>query len=139
MRDAYSAAVSEFMSRAVISLKKDVEIRKAAEVLINRNISGVMVLDDNGAPIGVLSEMDIAAAVKEGRTDAKIEKFMSREVYAVSPKTTLREAAEIMRERNVHRLFVYPGKEGIIPVSGEEVPLGIVTSKDIIRALAGSD
>lgn len=138
MKEAYSAPVSEFMSRAVISLRKDVKVRKAAEVLISRKISGVMVVDDKGVPLGVLSEMDIAAAVREGKASAEIEDFMSREVYAVSPETTLREAAGIMRDKNVHRLFVYPGREGMIAVYGGEVPLGIVTSKDIIRVLAGS-
>lgn len=136
MREAYAARVSEFMSRAVISLGKDVEVRRAAEVLIGRGISGVMVVDGDGRPIGVLSEMDIAAAISQGRVSARIQDFMSTEVYAVDPGTTLRDAARVMSDKNVHRLFVYPGGEGVTPVSGMDVPLGIVTSKDIIRALA---
>ena len=138
MREAYDARVSEFMSRAVISLGKDVEVRRAADVLIERNISGVMVVDGEGRPIGVFSALDVVAAIREGRVSARIQDFMSAEVYAVSPNATLREAARLMSDMNIHRLFVYPGRDGVVAVSGEDAPLGIVTSRDVMRALAGA-
>jgi predicted transcriptional regulator len=138
MRDAYNSLVSSFMTKAVISLGKEAKIRRAAKVLAEKKISGIMVTGSSGAPIGVLSDIDIVAAMRKGKTASMIQEFMSRRLYAVPPGTSIREAARIMSDKNIHRLFVYPGEEGVREVSGGEQPLGIITSKDIVKALVSS-
>ena len=57
----------------------------------------------------------------------KVRDVMNTDVQAISPETTLQEAAEQMRD----------GDFGVIPVGEEENLIGIITDRDIvIRAVA---
>ena len=57
----------------------------------------------------------------------KLKDIMTREVETVSPKDTLKEAAQKMRVRDI----------GFLPVSDGDKVLGVVTDRDLIlRAIA---
>ena len=59
----------------------------------------------------------------------KLKELMTTEIYSVTPNSSIKEAAELMRKLNV----------GSIPVCDEKKPVGIVTDRDIvIRNVAGS-
>lgn len=59
----------------------------------------------------------------------KLKELMTTDVYSVTPNSSIKEAAELMRKLNV----------GSIPVCDEKKPVGIVTDRDIvIRNVAGS-
>lgn len=59
----------------------------------------------------------------------KLKELMTTEIYSVTPNSSIKEAAELMRELNV----------GSIPVCDEKRPVGIVTDRDIvIRNVAGN-
>lgn len=49
--------------------------------------------------------------------------LMHREIQQVSPKTTIRSAAQQMREKGVGSLLIYEGEE----------PIGIVSETDFVR------
>jgi predicted transcriptional regulator len=134
MNEFYNKRVSELMSKGVISISEDATVREAARVLMENKISGVMVVDKDSKPVGVLSEIDIAVAVKEGEVGAPVRDYMSREVHAIMPESSLRDVAKIMSEKGIHRLFVYPDKKGRVGV--KEMPLGIISSRDIILGLS---
>lgn len=130
----YNQPISELISKNVVMVKEDTTIKEAARVLVKNKISGAMVVDIDNKPIGVISEIDMAAALNNGKTSSPVKNFMSREVYAIMPESSLRDAAKIMTENDIHRLFVYPAKNGKVTVA--EMPQGILSSRDIIRALA---
>lgn len=134
MNELYNKRISNLMSKGVVSMQEDTTIKEAAEVLTENKISGAMIVSRDNKPMGVISEIDIASALSKGKTSAPVREYMSREVYAIMPESSLRDAAKIMTENNIHRLFVYPAKEGKVKVS--EMPQGVVTSRDIILALA---
>jgi CBS domain-containing protein len=57
----------------------------------------------------------------------KLKEIMTKEVETVSPKDTLKEAAQKMRVRDI----------GFLPVSDGDKVLGVVTDRDLIlRAIA---
>lgn len=60
---------------------------------------------------------------------ATAENVMTAEVHSVAPATPLREIAGVMVDRGIHRVLV--GSDGRF--------VGIVTSTDVLRALAGRD
>ncbi|HEX5266177.1 MAG TPA: CBS domain-containing protein [Acidimicrobiales bacterium] len=56
----------EIMTTAVISTRPDATLAAVAELLVRHRISGVPVLDEGEALVGLVSEHDLLA--KEGRT-----------------------------------------------------------------------
>jgi CBS domain-containing protein len=58
--------------------------------------------------------------------DHTVEEVMSRTVLSVPPDAEVREAAELMEKRSVHRLLVMNGDELV----------GILSAWDIVRAVA---
>jgi predicted transcriptional regulator len=132
----YDQPVSELMSKGVVSVKEDTTVKEAAGVLIKNKISGAMVVSRDDKPMGVISEIDMAAALNNGKTGSPVKDCMSREVYAITPESSVRDAAKIMTENEIDRLFVYPAKTG--KVTATEMPQGILSSRDIIRTLAAN-
>jgi predicted transcriptional regulator len=126
--------VSEAMTRGIISVSEGMDLKEAAEVLTDHNISGAIVVDSFNKPVGVISGIDIAKTLVEGKKDLKMKDIMSRTIYTVDPETSLKDAAKIINKNRVHRLFVYPGDQGFKEING--VPLGIITTGDIIRELS---
>jgi CBS domain-containing protein len=61
----------------------------------------------------------------------KIKDIMTKEVKYINPNTTIKEAAHIMRDKDI----------GSLPVSENDQIIGVITDRDIaIRAIAnGSD
>lgn len=132
----------------VICLTPDTSVREARETLAKRRVSGAPVVDDNGRPIGVISQTDLIRANVESVTAAQAGRFysdvedyrdiaeqhvdrsempiaslMTRDVWSVSRDTGVAIAASVMRERRVHRLLVT--ERGVL--------VGIVTALDLMR------
>ena len=50
---------SEVMTAEVVSVRPDVPVKDIAKVLLKNSISAVPVVDENGSPIGMVSEGDL--------------------------------------------------------------------------------
>ena len=149
--------VKDIMQKEVITVRPDTTVRELADLLAQNKISGVPVVNEEGAVVGMVSEADLIVQdadlhfpyyiqfldsviylqsfhkFEERFRKAfatKVGDIMSREVVAVSPDASVREAATLMTDRNVNRLPVTEsGKSGARLV-------GIVTRADIVRAIA---
>lgn len=145
--------VRDVMTRSVISVRRGTSLKEVAQLLIDQRISGVPVVDVDGAVLGVVSEADLL--VKEQGADAiphrPLARFLgeSRESRAqlaklgavtaaeamTAPAVTItsgrsiHEAAAIMTARHVNRL----------PVVDDGRLVGIVTRADLVRAYVRSD
>ncbi len=127
--------VVECLRRSIITVEKGMSIRDAARVMKNCGISGVLVMEGS-KPVGVLSDTDLVKALYRGLgKDARVEEVMSRKFFCVDPSATLMEAARIMTECGVSRLFVVRGARGETEV--REMPEGIISVSDIMAAVAG--
>jgi len=51
--------VRDIMTRDVVSVQRDTSINEIAKVMGARNISGVPVVDDDGAIAGIITELDV--------------------------------------------------------------------------------
>jgi len=103
-----------------------VTIREAAACLRLRKISAVLVVNDDGVAVGVLSRSDVIKAVLAEADATPVRDFMSPEVIAVQPDADARQAAELMVRCEVKRVFV---------VDEDGVPVGVVSTTDLLRAL----
>lgn len=65
-RDTLGKKVHRIMSRNPITVKFDDDIKDAAKILQSKKFSGVPVVDDKGALIGIVTVIDILKYVAEG-------------------------------------------------------------------------
>jgi CBS domain-containing protein len=145
--------IHELMTRNVITVAPDTPVTRIVSLLAGQAISGVPVVDGDRL-IGVISEADLLMREKPLHTPAAIaflgailmvesqektyEEFrrhagatardiMSSPVVTISPDMEVAEAAQIMLDRNINRLPVVEGDRMV----------GILTRKDLVRALLG--
>jgi len=117
--------VADIMSRDVISVQPDQTVQAAAQIMADKCISCVMVMD--GANVrGVLTQKDLMAAARTGHSfsDMPVSDHMSQPVRQVPPETPVLHAGMIMEDHHIKRL----------PVTDQKKLVGIVTQTDLIRA-----
>lgn len=51
--------VGEVMTHNPFTIKQDTSIEKAARIMLERKVGSLPVLDDNGKPVGIITESDI--------------------------------------------------------------------------------
>lgn len=112
--------VQDIMSKAVITISKETPVRAARERLQMGEVEHLVVVDDH-RPAGIVTAKELA-----GNDDAPVSTVMSRPVATIAPDETLRRAAGIMRGRAV----------GCLPVVDHDKLVGIVTTSDLLTALA---
>jgi predicted transcriptional regulator len=121
------AKVLDVMRLGVLSCPPDASLREVARIMATYRIHSVVVMEmPDGAPMGVISDIDVSAAA--GVPDAHAGTLARTEVVTVSPEDSLVRAAQVMAEHEVTHLVV------VQPHSGH--PVGILSALDIAGALA---
>ena len=119
-----SERIRDVMTTNPETLPESTTVREAAETMRANDIGDVVIVDDNGAISGILTDRDIVVrVVAEGRDPraTRIGDIASRELTAVSPDDPVDRAVQLMRERAIRRL----------PVVDKGKPVGIVSIGDL--------
>jgi CBS domain-containing protein len=116
--------ISDVMTTHPETLPESTTVREAAETMRANNIGDVVVVDDNGALSGILTDRDIVVrVVAEGRDPrvTRIGDIASRDLTLVSPDDPVDRAVQLMRDRAIRRL----------PAVDKGKPVGIVSIGDL--------
>lgn len=117
--------LKEFMKSRVVTIGAEEAASAAWSRMRNRRIRHLVVTDD-GSVVGVISERDLGgtggADLRKGR---QVRDLMTPAPVTATPKTSLREAAALMRE----------GPIGSLPVMAGDRLAGIVTATDVLDEL----
>ncbi|MBN1275702.1 CBS domain-containing protein [Candidatus Woesearchaeota archaeon] len=122
--------VKDWMSKPVITIKPDVNILAAAELMTKHNIGCVVVSEDGKKPKGILTERDILGKIIAGEQDPKttpVGDVMTKKVMTVDVKTSLLDISKIMSKNELRRVLV--AEDGKM--------IGIITSRDLLQLMAG--
>jgi acetoin utilization protein AcuB len=114
--------LSQVMTRGVVSIAPDRPVHEALEAMERHAIHHLLVVD-NGGIVGIMSARDRG----DGQLGREVRDVMHRPVYAATPTTTVREAAELLRGRSI----------GCLPVMDRGELVGIVTISDLLDLIAG--
>lgn len=126
--------VGELMTRDPVVIRADASLKEAAGLLDEYRISGLPVVDMDGALLGVLSQTDLvrARATEHLWTNwpgLAVRHLMTHPALTIAASASLGEAARLMEERHVHRLVVLG--------DDERTPIGIISTTDLVRSMAG--
>ena len=139
--------VRDVMTMEVATVRPTASLKEIARLLARLGVSGVPVVDDEGAVLGVVSEGDILvkerAPTEAPRSFFRIRKptehakaaaetaaeAMTSPAIVIGPERPVSVAAKLMLEHAVNRL----------PVVAEGRLVGIVTRADLIRAFGRPD
>ncbi len=149
-------SVAEVMSTPVLSVTTTTSLQDAVKLMSEHDVSGLPVLDGNGALVGELSEQDLM--VRESGFDAgpyvmlldaviylrnplnwdrqvhqvlgsTVGDVMGSQPHTCPKATSLPAAARLLHDRGTQRLFVLDEQEKLA---------GVLTRGDVVRALAAA-
>jgi nucleotide-binding universal stress UspA family protein/CBS domain-containing protein len=119
--------VSAWMTRNPVVAAPKEKLSVIHDKMTEGGFRAVPVVQD-GKPIGIVTDRDIRMHVGYlEHTEA--DKAMSEALITVTPETTVREAARLMRERKI----------GALPVIEGDMLVGLVTTTDVLSALTAED
>jgi len=144
--------VHEVMTTGVVTVRPDATLKEAALLLAENGISGLPVVDGEGAVLGVVSEADVLAKESppeserrgvahwlldsrdpwlETRVAARtVGEAMSSPAQTISPERPVVEAATRMLEGGINRLPVVDPQGKLV---------GLISRGDLVRAFTRSD
>ena len=112
--------------REVFAVAPDASVLSALEVMADKNIGVVLVLDGERF-VGVLSERDYARHVElAGRSarETQVHELMTRQVVMAKPDYTVEQCMALMTAEHVRHL----------PVLDQGRVVGVVSIRDLVRA-----
>jgi CBS-domain-containing membrane protein len=145
-----SLTAADLMSSDVVTIPSHLSLRKAAHLLSNANVTGAPVVDSRGVCIGVISATDFVHLADSERCassrDTKecvcsewqvvnvenlpldeVVCFMTPDPVTVRPNCSITDLARMMLDAHIHRVIV---------IDAQRRPVGVVSSTDIIAAVA---
>ncbi len=111
-----SIELREYM-RTPRTIKQNATVAEAAQIIINNRVSGIVVVDDAGELVGMLSELDcmqaIVSTVYNGGTPGAeiVRDVMTKEVTVNRPsEDIISVAADMLKHKHRRRPIVDNGK-----------------------------
>ncbi|MCS6882157.1 MAG: CBS domain-containing protein [Oscillochloridaceae bacterium] len=129
--------VGEVMHHGVLTCRRETPIQDVARQMSEQDVSALVVVNDEGNMIGLISRTDLVNARLyeqywkhwRGLTAGHI---MVTDVVSVRPNDTVQDASRLMMERRIHRVVV-------VEDAGEGVkPIGVLSVTDVVRDIARS-
>jgi CBS domain-containing protein len=120
---AINEAIRLIMTQKVISIKASAKISEAIDLMTQKNLGGLPVVDDEKHLKAIITERDIASLFADKISGVTVAQLMSEKVVTALPRTTIFEAERSMVTQGFRRL----------PIISDGKVVGIITSMDIIR------
>ena len=111
------------MTKNVVSVKVSAKISEAIELMKEKNLGGLPVVDDENRVRAIITERDIANLFADRISGIKVSQVMSEKVITALSKTTIFEAERTMTTQGFRRL----------PIISDGKVICIITTMDIIR------
>ena len=130
--------IDKSMTRKVITVHPETSILEARDIMIDRRIRHIPVVDEDNTLLGIVTDRDLRTALpspllmdpetnqlRERIARLKIRDIMTKDVVTISPTGTLEDALLLMQKMRV----------GAFPVVDRQKKLiGIISTRDLLRA-----
>ncbi|MEM3113408.1 MAG: CBS domain-containing protein [Candidatus Pacearchaeota archaeon] len=110
--------ISQIMRKAYV-IDENVTLKEAAKIMSDKKIGGLIVIKNNKIS-GIITERNIINNLKD--LNAKVSKYMSKNVISISPNENVETAARLMTQNKIKR----------IPVVDNGKLIGLVRITDVV-------
>lgn len=131
----YELTAGDLMTIDPVVIALDAPIEDAERLILEHGVSGLPVVDHDGALLGVVSQTDfmhlanpdVRGLIHHKASGIRVGEIMSRPPVTAGVSTPLVEAARRMVSERVHRVVV---------VDDEQRPLGVLSAMDFVTLFA---
>lgn len=125
-------SVKEYMTKDLITFKKDTDINVVIKSLLENRISGAPVLNDNGEVVGLIDDKDCLNILfgnvynRLPKSDDTVSKYMSNVMKSISVNQNILDVATMFVSTPYKRLLVMDDDNRLV---------GQISRRDILRAI----
>jgi len=120
--------IENIMTKEVITVKRDTAIQETIGIMVENNITGLPVVDDQMQLIGVISEKDIMMLLYDvGNRMGKVEDFMSKNVVSFDQEDSLADVCDCLLKNHFRRVPIVTGPKKKL--------VGIISRKNIVQSI----
>ncbi|MFQ5473803.1 MAG: CBS domain-containing protein, partial [Dehalococcoidia bacterium] len=109
----------------VITVRPDQSLKDAVDLLVEHDIGALVVVDEPGEPVGVISERDIIreAARTETVLAQTVDRVMTTDLVVASPEDDIGAVLETM----------VAGRFRHLPIVDQERLVGVISIRDVLK------
>lgn len=128
-RRALSTKTKDIMEVPPVVIPATSTVDEAASMMWERNIGSVIVVDESGKMVGIVTERDMLFAITKGLAgkDVPVSSITSKTKLTASPTQSIATSVETMRKGGVRHLPV---------VDRDGRPLGMISMRDALEITA---
>lgn len=121
--------VSDLMTQNIVTAQPDWSVGQVIDLILNEDVSNIAIVDSNDRLVGIVTEsaLLVAAFDPQLRTDP-ISLHMQRKFVSATPNEPV---GQVVEKFLLHRVRHFP-------VVDDNKLVGIVTRRDLMRAVLGS-
>jgi len=108
--------VARLMTTDLQTVHRDTLVEDAANRMQDNRVGSLVVVDDDGHLVGILTTTDFVDIVAKSKPKAEttVERYMTTDVVTTHAQASIREVADVMLEHGFHHLPVVDDEEGVI-------------------------
>ena len=115
--------VNEIMSKNLVTVEENSDLRKCSRLMLEKGISSLIVLDKSKNLKGIFTKTDLLSAyIQNFAGEHVIREFMTKRVLTVAPDEAIHMALLLMSSHKVSRIVVVTNDH----------PVGMITGRDIL-------
>lgn len=118
--------VDEIVNEQLETINLSNTAQESAIKMSDRNVSSLVVLDDNGRAIGIITERDLVRRIctrDVPSSTVNVENVVSSAIKTVSPESPIDEVADFMVSNKVRHVVI---------VDQNQTLVGIISATDIV-------
>ena len=123
--------VGRLMSEPVGTVSPGTSVREAAQLMREKDIGSVLVVEETDHLLGILTGTDFVTAVADGRSmgDTAVSEFMTEDLLTTTVNESILDVADTMTENCIHHL----------PVVDDEQVIGMIATSDLTAYISRLD
>ncbi|KUO87653.1 MAG: phage tail protein [Vulcanisaeta sp. MG_3] len=129
-----SITVDKIIKRKPLVINQNARVKDAVEIMAKENVGLLVIVNDAGKPIGVISERDVVRALASGKDlNARVtEAGTVGKLVTVNPGDSIYKAALLMNDNKIRHLIVMDGEKlrGVISIRD------IISEERVVSRLA---
>ena len=119
--------LDEVMNKNLITVNRGSDLKSCAKLMLEHNISSILVLDESGLLDGIVTKSDLVESYAMHYAHRKlvedaVEQYMTKKVLTVTPDEPIHMALMLMTENKISRVVVTRNRK----------PVGIITGRDLL-------